>query len=86
MEDAVDALQLLLVLRRHSVVVLGVVLHRTALLPIIYIYSLTQDICLYLSDDGIIGGGDLVEDAVDALQLLLVLRRHAVVVLGVVLH
>lgn len=39
-----------------------------------------------LTDDGVIGGGDFVEDAVDALQLLLVLDGDAVVGLVVVLH
>lgn len=39
-----------------------------------------------LSDDGVICGGDFVEDAVDAFQLLHVLACDAVVRLVVELH
>ena len=41
---------------------------------------------LYLSDDGIVRGGHFVKDAVDAPQLLLILRGDAVVLLVVVFH
>ena len=40
----------------------------------------------YATDDGVVGRGDFVEYSVDALQLLLALRRHAVVRLVVKLH
>ena len=40
----------------------------------------------YSADDGVVGGGHFVEDAVDALQLLFTLRRHSVVRLVVKLH
>ncbi|MPC11975.1 hypothetical protein E2C01_004652 [Portunus trituberculatus] len=40
----------------------------------------------HLSDNGVISGGDLVEDAIDAGQLLLILDSDAVVGLVVVLQ
>ena len=40
----------------------------------------------YSADDGVVGGGHFVEDAVDALQFLFTLRRHSVVRLVVKLH
>lgn len=39
----------------------------------------------YLTDDGVIGGGDLVENSVDASELLLILDSDTIIGLVIVL-